>query len=154
MPNPPSFPGGLSLSDFGYDLPDEKIARYPLELRDGSKLLVWKAGCTEEGLYAGLTAFLPSPSLLVFNNSRVVEARILFQKPSGGQIEIFCLESHASYKNITKAMEQTGRVLWNCLIGGASKWKHGQVLGKQIGETRLEARFIEKRSEDFVVEFS
>jgi len=153
MPNPPSFPGGLSLSDFGYDLPDEKIARYPLELRDGSKLLVWNAGCTEEGLYAGLTAFLPSPSLLVFNNSRVVEARILFQKPSGGQIEIFCLEPHESI-DTAKSMLQTGQVLWTCLIGGASKWKHGQILRKQTGETRLEARFKEKRTDDFTVEFS
>ncbi len=98
--------------------------------------------------------FLPAPSLLVFNNSRVVEARILFQKKSGGQIEIFCLEPHASLESISKAMMQTGKVLWTCLIGGASKWKRGQVLEKQIRETKLEARFIEKRNGDFIVEFS
>ncbi|HEY4937348.1 MAG TPA: S-adenosylmethionine:tRNA ribosyltransferase-isomerase [Puia sp.] len=149
-----SFPDDLFIADFGYDLPEVKIARYPLEQRDGSKLLVWKAGRIEEGFYSGLPGFLPGSSLLVFNNSRVMEARILFQKPSGGQIEIFCLEPHTSYNTIKNAMEQTSRVLWACLIGGASKWKHGQVLEKQIGETRLEARFIEKRTDDFIVEFS
>jgi S-adenosylmethionine:tRNA ribosyltransferase-isomerase len=148
------FPTELSISDFGYDLPDEKIARYPLEHRDLSKLLVWKAGQIAEGYYSGLAGFLPADSLLVLNNSRVVEARILFQKKSGGQIEIFCLEPQVSYQSIANAMMQTGRVLWACLIGGASKWKHGQVLRKEIGETRLEARFIEKRTDDFMVEFS
>jgi len=147
-----SFPD-LSLSDFGYDLPENRIARYPLEKRDSSKLLVWKASRIEEGLYSDLPFFLPAASLLVFNNSRVVEARILFQKPSGGQIEIFCLGPHSSY-SISQAMSQTGSVLWSCLIGGASKWKRGQVLTKQIGETRLTARFVEKRTDDFIVEFS
>src|SRR5258706_15585430 len=111
------FPGDLSILDFDYDLPEEKIARYPLEHRDASKLLVWKAGKIKEGTYAGLAGFLPTPSLLVFNNSRVIEARIIFQKPSGGQIEIFCLEPDASYKSISHAMTQTANVLWTCLIG-------------------------------------
>jgi S-adenosylmethionine:tRNA ribosyltransferase-isomerase len=154
MPNSNTFPSNLSISDFGYDLPDERIARYPMEKRDSSKILVWKAGKLEEGLFSGIGNFLPSPSLLVFNNSRVIEARILFKKPSGGQIEIFCLEPHSSYLSVSQAMTQTGKVLWTCLIGGASKWKRGQVLVKQIGETRLEARFIEKRNDHFIIEFS
>src|ERR1700682_6251753 len=128
MTEPTPFPGELSISEFGYELPDEKIARYPLLRRDASKLLVWKSGKIQEGLYAGIGNFLPSPSLLVFNDSRVVEARILFQKPSGGQIEIFCLEPQASDLSISQAMAQTGTILWACLIGGASKWKHKQVL--------------------------
>ena len=154
MPNPNSFPGNLFISDFGYNLPDERIARYPLEERESSKLLVWKAGKLEEGRYSGIGNYLPNPSLLVFNNSRVIEARILFKKPSGGQIEIFCLEPHSSYQTVSQAMMQTGKVLWTCLIGGASKWKHGQFLVKQIGKTRLEARFIEKRKDHFIIEFS
>jgi S-adenosylmethionine:tRNA ribosyltransferase-isomerase len=147
-------PNDLYLSEFGYDLPDDKIARYPLEQRDSSKLLVWESGKIEDGLYAELADYLPKPSLLVFNNSRVIEARILFQKPSGGQIEIFCIEPDQSFKSIAHAMEQTGRVKWTCLIGGASKWKHGQILRKKIGEIILEARFIEKRKYDFIIEFS
>jgi S-adenosylmethionine:tRNA ribosyltransferase-isomerase len=154
MPSPKPFPQQLQLSDFNYELPDEKIARYPLEGRDQSKLLVWKKGIIEDSYFPHLADFLPSPSLLVLNNSRVVEARILFQKPSGGQIEIFCLEPGGDHTNIPLAMMQTRKVLWTCLIGGASKWKRGQVLVKQSGETRLEARFIEKRADDFIVEFS
>ena len=148
-----SFPDELFLSEFGYDLSDEKIARFPLEQRENSKLLVWKRGRIEDGLYSKLPEFLPRSSTLVFNNSRVVEARILFQKPSGGLIEIFCLEPHVSYKSIAHAMEQTGSVKWTCLIGGASKWKHGQILRKTIGEIAMEARFIEKRTDDFTVQF-
>jgi S-adenosylmethionine:tRNA ribosyltransferase-isomerase len=154
MPESTLFPNDLSLSEFGYDLPNDKIARYPLEQRDCSKLLVWKSGKIEDGLFFELADYLQKPSLLVFNNSRVIEARILFQKPSGGQIEIFCLEPDLSYISIAHAMEQTGRVKWTCLIGGASKWKHGQILRKKIGETILEARFIEKRKDDFIIEFS
>jgi S-adenosylmethionine:tRNA ribosyltransferase-isomerase len=148
------FPNDLSISAYGYDLPDDRIARYPLPDRTLSKLLVWKEGHLKESVYAELGEFLTPSSLLVFNNSRVVEARILFQKPSGGQIEIFCLEPHPSYAPVSQAMGQTGKVLWICLIGGASKWKRGQVLEKKTGEISLLARFIEKRTDDFVVEFS
>jgi len=154
MSLPTPFPKDLLLSEFGYELPDEKIARYPLERRDLSKLLVWKAGSLEESTYEHLAEFLPSFSTLVFNNSRVLEARILFQKPSGGQIEIFCLKPHASFLPVSLAMMQSKKVLWTCLIGGASKWKRGQILAKQIGNIKLEARYIEKRRDDFIVEFS
>ena len=68
---------------------------------------------------------------LVFNDTKVVEARLLFQKPTGGVIEIFCLEPHEQYPDITTAMLQHEKVLWQCLIGGASKWKHGQVLKRR-----------------------
>lgn len=149
-----SFPDDLFLSEFGYDLPDEKIARFPMDHRENSKLLVWRGGRIEDSMYSKLPEFLPGSSMLVFNNSRVVEARILFQKPSGGQIEIFCLEPYVSYKSMAHAMEQMGSVKWTCLIGGASKWKHSQILRKKISETVLEARFIEKRADDFMVEFS
>ena len=147
------FPNDISLSDFAYDLPVGKIARYPLEKRDASKLLVWRDGEMKESQYSEIAQFLPRPALLVFNNSRVVEARILFQKYSGGFIEIFCLEPHESY-NISQALSETGHVLWVCLIGGASKWKAGQILTKQLGVITLEARFVEKRKDDFIVAFS
>lgn len=150
-----NFPTRISLDDYGYDLSSERIARYPLPNRVDSKLLVWQSpGKISSSTYAQISRFLPQPGLLVFNNSRVVEARILFTKASGGQIEIFCLEPAAIYSSIPSGMQQTGKVLWNCLIGGASKWKRGQTLAKQIGDIRLEADFIEKRKEDFIVEFS
>ncbi|MBS1605106.1 MAG: S-adenosylmethionine:tRNA ribosyltransferase-isomerase, partial [Bacteroidetes bacterium] len=115
--------------------------------------------------------WLPENSLLVFNNTRVVEARIIFHKPTGGQIEIFCLEPPPEYGSITIAMAQTGKVKWRCLIGGASKWKPGQVLHKEIGlqpspasaaapdpdgeaPLILEARFIGKDADAFLIELS
>jgi S-adenosylmethionine:tRNA ribosyltransferase-isomerase len=153
MNNPKRFPDNLFMSSFGYNLPEEKIARFPLREREASKLLVWQSGKMLETVYAGIGDFLPNPCLLVFNNSRVVEARILFQKPTGGQIEIFCLEPFAE-QSISEGMMQAGSVLWSCLIGGASKWKRQQVLIKEFGELRLEARFVEKRKDDFVIKFS
>jgi S-adenosylmethionine:tRNA ribosyltransferase-isomerase len=154
MPLIPPFIDELSLSTFGYDLPDDRIARFPLENREASRLLVWRNGQIDEGIYADLPEILPSPCLLVFNNSRVVEARIFFKKKSGGQIEIFCLEPHPSYAGVSEAMAKTGSVLWTCLIGGASKWKRGQLLVNNKGEIRLVARFVIKRQDDFIVEFS
>jgi S-adenosylmethionine:tRNA ribosyltransferase-isomerase len=154
MPLIPPYIDELSLSTFGYDLPEDRIARFPLEKRESSRLLVWRRGRIDEGIYADLPEFLPSPCLLVFNDSRVVEARIIFKKKSGGQIEIFCLEPHASYSGISEAMAKNGSVLWTCLIGGASKWKRGQFLMKNKDEVRLVARFVEKRQDDFIVEFS
>jgi len=148
------FPKNLRLETFGYELPDEKIARYPLPQRDQSKLLIYRDGKISESVYAALPEILPQHGLLVFNNSRVVEARILFRKPSGGQIEIFCLEPHHEYAPVAKGMSATRKVWWACLIGGASKWKRGQVLEWKFGDLRLEARFIEKRSSDFIIEFS
>lgn len=153
MTNTIPFPGDLSISDFGYDLTEDKIARHPLELRDQSKLLVWKDQRIQEGLYEGIAGFLPDNSLLVFNDSRVMEARILFHKPSGGQIEIFCLAPFGSH-DISKSIMQTGSILWTCLIGGAFKWKSAKSLSKVLGEIKLDARIIEKRADDFVVEFS
>ena len=153
MTKPTPFPDDLYMSAFGYELPEEKIAKFPLDQRDASKLLVWQSGKIREGQYAGIGHFLPSPSLLVFNNSRVVEARILFQKPTGGHIEIFCLEPQSG-QSIADGMRQKGSVLWICLIGGASKWKRHQVLITEFGQIRLEARFVEKRKDDFVIEFS
>jgi S-adenosylmethionine:tRNA ribosyltransferase-isomerase len=151
-------PRKLSIKDFTYSLPEEKIAKYPLSERDASRLLIYRDGNITEDIYKNIAEQIPSDSLIVFNDTKVVEARLLFQKPSGGVIEIFCLEPHEQYKDITTAMVQRGKVLWQCLIGGASKWKHGHVLEKKIqtAETELilTAKYIEKRIDSFIVELS
>jgi S-adenosylmethionine:tRNA ribosyltransferase-isomerase len=147
-------PKNLSIKDFTYHLPEEKIAFHPLAERDSSKLLVYKEGKISESVYKNLAGFIPENSLLVFNNTKVVEARLLFQKASGGIIEIFCLEPHEQYADITTAMMMHEIVLWKCLIGGASKWKHGQVLEKKIVDLNLQCRFVEKRADCFIVEIS
>jgi S-adenosylmethionine:tRNA ribosyltransferase-isomerase len=150
-------PRNLSIKDFTYDLPEDRIAKYPLPERDASKLLVYDQGKITEDVYRNLDKHLPPNSLLVFNDTKVIEARVLFQKPTGGIIEIFCLEPHEQYRDITTAMNQRGKVLWHCLIGGASKWKHGQILDKKIiasNETILHAKYIEKKIDSFIIEFS
>jgi S-adenosylmethionine:tRNA ribosyltransferase-isomerase len=151
-------PKDLSIYDFTYHLPDEKIASFPLPERDASKLLIYKEGKISEDIYRNIDSHLPSGSLLVFNNSKVIEARLLFQKRTGGVIEIFCLEPDNRYNDVTTAMLQQGSVYWKCLIGGASKWKHGHLLEKKIiaDDTiiQLSARYVEKTADSFLVELS
>ena len=151
-------PGTLSIKDFTYSLPEDRIAKYPLADRDASKLLIYKEGIITEDIYRNIADHIPADSLVVFNDTKVVEARLLFQKPTGGVIEIFCLEPLSQYADITTAMLQHERVLWHCLIGGASKWKRGQLLEKKIKynsiELILNARYIEKVGDSFTVELS
>lgn len=151
-------PGNISIQDYTYSLPEDRIAKYPLAERDASKLLVYKEGKIKTDTYRNISKYLPEDSVLLFNNTKVVEARLLFQKETGGIIEIFCLEPHEQYPDITTAMLQKEKVLWHCLVGGASKWKTGQVLEKKIqsgkNEITLQARYIEKRADSFIIELS
>ncbi len=151
-------PGILSIKDFTYSLPEEKIAKYPLIQRDDSKLLIYKDGNITEEIYRNIADQIPEESLLIFNDTKVVEARLFFQKQTGGIIEIFCLEPHDQYSDITSAMRQNEKILWRCLIGGASKWKHGQILEKiiilQENKFILKAKFIEKADDSFIIELS
>ncbi|GGB05864.1 S-adenosylmethionine:tRNA ribosyltransferase-isomerase [Puia dinghuensis] len=164
-------PKDISISDYHYDLPAEHIAYHPLPERDASRLLIYRGGAISEDIYRNIAGHLPEESLLVFNNTRVVEARIEFRKETGARIEIFCLEPPADYGGIAAALQQKGRVKWKCLIGGASKWKHGQVLSKKIGAAGLhaadwgrreepgdglvlEARYLEKSEDAFLIELS
>jgi S-adenosylmethionine:tRNA ribosyltransferase-isomerase len=153
-------PKNISIAGYRYDLPPERIADYPLTERDDSKLLIYREGSVREDQYRNIGEYLPENSLLIFNNTRVVEARIVFQKATGARIELFCLEPSAEYSNITTAMLQTGEVRWKCLVGGASKWKPGQVLRMEIGGTAaepplvLEARWLEKLEGCFLIGLS
>ncbi|MGN6437167.1 MAG: S-adenosylmethionine:tRNA ribosyltransferase-isomerase [Agriterribacter sp.] len=148
----------LKIEDFTYQLPEDRIAWRPLEKRDASKLLIYRAGQINEDSYSNIGHYLPANSLLVFNNTKVVEARIIFRKPTGGAIEIFCLEPHAQYADITSAMLQKGKVWWNCLVGGAGKWKHGAILEKNIetatGNLQLKATIVERQADSFTIELS
>ena len=150
-------PKNIQIREYSYTLPDDQIAWFPLEQRDASRLLIYKNGMVSEDVYRNLSNRIPGESLMVFNNTKVLEARILFQKPTGGVIEIFCLEPEGQ-PDITTAMQQHEKVLWKCLIGGASKWRHGQVLQKKIpakkGDILLEARYIEKKQDHFIIELS
>lgn len=146
----------LAIKDFSYSLPNEKIAKYPLTERDLSKLLVYKNGKIATSIYRNIAEQLQPQSLLLFNNTRVIEARIFFEKPTGGVIEVFCLEP-AYNKEIALTMASTGKVYWNCMIGGASKWKE-PVLEKKIKlpdqTIHLFAQVVEKLPDCFLLEFS
>jgi S-adenosylmethionine:tRNA ribosyltransferase-isomerase len=149
-------PRHISIRDYSYDLPEDRIARYPLQQRDASRLLVYDQGRITESTYQNLAGYLPPGSLLVLNDTRVVEARLLFKKPTGGVVEIFCLEPGQGYADISSALRQQGKVNWKCLVGGASKWKPGQVLEKKFepGGIKLTARYADKIPEAFLVELA
>lgn len=121
---------GISISDYAYELPDAKIAKYPLAERDQSKLLVWKNGQIQDAHFRGLSDFLPSNSLLIFNNTKVIRARLHFQKETGAKIEIFCLDPYkpADYQI---AFQTTQSCVWKCMIGNQKKWK-GEKLRRTI----------------------
>jgi S-adenosylmethionine:tRNA ribosyltransferase-isomerase len=128
----------LSVQALDYTLPDERIAKYPLPQRDQSKLLVWRNGEITDSVFRSLADFLPAKSLLIFNNTKVIRARLLFQKATGAQIEIFCLDpvEPADYQ---LAFRQTGHCIWNCMVGNLKKWKN-EVLVKEVmvgGQTIL-----------------
>ncbi len=151
-------PRNINILDYTYSLPAERIASYPAQERDASKLLIYRDGNIAEDIYKNMAGHLPANSLLVFNNTRVIEARLLFQKPTGGIIEIFCLEPHEQYADLTLAMLQQQKGLWKCLVGGASKWKTGQVLEKKMQQEGKEivvfAKYVEKRQDAFIIELS
>lgn len=147
-------PSELRIEDFTYHLPDEKIARYPLAERDSSKLLVYKSGSIADSSYRDLADYLPADALLVFNQTKVIHARLLFKKETGGVIEVFCLEPHHQYADVQTAMLQRNRVWWKCMIGGASKWKHGMVLSIHHDEPHftLSAKIVEREQSTFTLE--
>ena len=129
---------GISISDYAYELPDEKIAKYPLSERDQSKLLLWKNGQIQDTQFGNLSKFLPENSLLIFNNTKVIRARIHFQKQTGAKIEIFCLDPHDP-TDYQIAFQTTRSCVWKCMIGNQKKWK-GETLKKNI---RIEETDIE-----------
>lgn len=151
-------PKDISIQDYTYQLPDERIAKYPLAERDASKLLVYKNGVISHTGFKDIASYLPAGSLAVFNNSKVVEARLLFQKATGGIIEIFALEPHEQYADITTAMNAEGSVLYKCLVGGAGKWKRGMILTKAVSYNglpiQLSAAIVDRRPDCFIIELS
>ena len=150
-------PKRLLIKDFAYNLPEERIAKYPLPQRDESKLLIYKNGEIQQDKYANVDEYIPDSSLLVFNNTKVIEARLLFQKNTGSIIELFCLEPGEMYADINTAMLQKQKVYWKCLVGGAKKWKE-EILTLKIKIPQdaidLYARKIEKQNDYFLVELA
>lgn len=142
----------LRIEDFTYDLPDDRIAKHPLEHRDTSKLLVYKKGVIEDQAFSQLPQEIPADTLLVFNQTKVVHARLQFKKDTGGIVEVFCLEPDSRYADVQTAMLQKEHVFWSCLIGGASKWKHGMLLTATLDTLVLSASIAARHPGSFTVE--
>ena len=116
----------IKISDYNYDLPDERIAKFPISQRDHSKLLVYKHGEVSDDVFFHLPDYLPKGAMMVFNNTKVIQARLHFRKETGALIEVFLLEPYmpADYEQM---FQTTGHCSWLCMIGNLKKWK-GEVL--------------------------
>lgn len=118
-------PRNIQIADYDYALPDARIARYPLPQRDASKLLVWDGHTPTTAHFCDLPDLLHNGDLLIYNNTKVVQARLFFQKDTGAVVELFCLEPYDT--DYQRAFESTGSVLWHCMVGNSKKWKEGAL---------------------------
>ncbi len=150
-------PKDISITDFTYNLPSEKIAEYPADPRDNSKLLIYNKGNITQDIYRHLDHQLPSDASLVFNDTKVIKSRIFFQRKTGAIIEIFCLEPYDTFIDYATHFQSTGSVLWKCMIGKAGKWKEKQLV-KQITvagqKINLFAEKIKRLPDAYVVKLS
>ena len=142
----------IKIKDFTYDLPEDRIAKYPLAERDLSKLLVYKKGTISEDTYGNIGEYIPENSLLIFNDTKVIQARIYFQDSSGKNFEIFCLEPEENAEPVS-LMVQTKSVRWKCMVGKASKWKE-KFLTHQSENVIITAVLISRDPNYFTIEFS
>ena len=150
-----SDPKNISIAEFDYPLPDSRIATHPKEKRDDSRLLIFKNSSISEDVFKNVYTHLPTHSLMILNDTKVVQARIIFKKPTGARIEIFCLEPGEQYADITTALSQRGSVIWKCMVGRASSWLHQTRLEKKLpnGEM-LYAKIISKENDHFNIQLS
>lgn len=149
----------IRIVDYNYDLPDDRIAKYPLSSRDSSKLLVYKDGTPSEHTFRSISQVLPSGALMIFNDTKVVPARLHFQRSTGAHIEIFCLEPvmPEEYVSMFAAVD---RCRWKCIVGNVKRWKNDLLSlynphdDADINDMELKAELIEREGETSVVEFT
>lgn len=146
----------IDINDFDYPLPDERIAKFPLERRSDSKLLIYRNGDISQSHFHSLAEQLPVGSLLVFNNTKVIRARVIMHKASGARIEVFCLEPHrpADYEH---AFTVKGECEWSCIVGNLKKWKEGQIgidFDYEGTPCHLRAEIAERGEREHIVRFT
>ncbi len=145
-------PSEIHISDYTYHLPAERIAQYPLAERDASRLLIYDQEIKED-VFKNISTYLPEKSLLVFNNTKVVQARLFFTTATGAKVEVFCLEPADELRDMASAMSRMKTVRWKCLIGRASKWKE-KVLKLQHKDFELAVELVGRDADNFIVEFN
>lgn len=149
----------IRIEDYNYPLPDERIAKYPLGERDGSKLLVYRNGNPEKESFKNISKYIPEDSMMVFNDTKVVPARLHFQRESGAHIEIFCLEPVQPEEYVTM-FAVTDRCRWKCIVGNVKRWKNDTLHlynpnnDADINDMGLHADLVERCGETSIVEFS
>ncbi len=144
----------ISIEAYDYSLPEDRIAKYPLAERDASKLLVLKNNKIQESQFRYVGEFLPDDTLLIFNETKVIRARLQFRKATGSRIEIFCLEPEKDYQ---VAFSAVSPVRWKCLIGNAKRWKEGKLeMALTVGgkPVTLSAECLSRDDQDAEIEFS
>lgn len=137
-------PKKLSIGNYDYPLPDDRIAQFPLEKRDQSKLLVYLNGQVSESVFSNLHQLLPTGGLMIFNETRVIHARILFHKDSGSPIEIFCQEPLGPFRDHQQAFQQKEQAEWLCLVGNSKRWKSGKLELKADNDGQIISIYIER----------
>ena len=145
----------ININDFDYALPDERIAKFPLPQRDSSKLLVYRNGTLTERRFADIGDELPEDTLFVFNNTKVVRARLIMHKESGARVEVFCLEPHAP-ADYERAFAERGECEWSCIVGNLKKWKEGAVeipFEYEGADYTLRAYIAERGTREHIVRF-
>lgn len=120
----------IEIAEYDYQLPDERIAKYPLAERDSSKLLLYRGGDVSHDTFYNLSDYIPEGSLMIFNNTKVIQARLRFRKETGAQIEVFCLEPEIP-NDYQLIFQETECCVWNCLVGNSARWKSG-ILSMQL----------------------
>ena len=149
----------IRIEDYNYPLPDERIAKYPLSQRDASKLLCYKDKEITENRFSDISQILPSDHLMVFNDTKVVPARLHFQRPTGAHIEIFCLEPIQPEEYVSM-FAVTDVCRWKCIVGNVKRWKddiltlYNPSEDEHVTEMGLKAKLIERQGETSIVEFS
>lgn len=149
----------IHIEDYNYPLPDERIAKYPLSQRDASKLLCYKDKVISQNRFSDISQILPADHLMVFNDTKVVPARLHFQRPTGAHIEIFCLEPILPEEYVTM-FAVTDSCRWKCIVGNVKRWKddiltlYNPSSDEKVIEMGLKAKLIERQGETSIVEFS
>lgn len=149
----------IKIEDYNYPLPDERIAKYPLSERDASKLLIYRNGNVSQDRFRNIAEQIPEGSVMVFNDTKVVPARLHFQRESGAHIEIFCLEPVLPEEYVTM-FAVTERCRWKCIVGNVKRWKgdtlhlYNPLNDTEIEDMGLKADLVERSGETSIVEFT